>query len=103
MWLFRIQFPWRAGYSRVVDYGRQMKSIKARIARLSGMPLSKDLEKMDRVRRFWEPWFQQWTERPDDPELWDYGWSLLEYRTSLFSPDIALREKVSEKRLGQGW
>lgn len=103
MWLFRSQFPWRSGYWRTVDYGRQMKAIRSRISRLSGMPISRDLEKMDRVRRFWEPWFQEWTQRPDDAALWDYGWLLLEYRTSLFAPDIAVRERVSEKQLGKGW
>jgi ATP-dependent helicase HrpA len=103
MWLFRSQFPWRSGYWRVVDYGRQMSSIRSRITRLSGMPLAKDLEKMDRVREYWEPWFQQWMAQPDDPSLWNYGWSLLEFRTSLFAPDVPVREKVSEKILARGW
>ena len=103
MWLFRVQFPWRAGYWRTVDYKRQMQAIRARISRLSGMPISKDLEKMDRVRRYWEPWFRQWTEQPHDPGLWEYGWKLLEFRTSLFAPDVPVAGKVSEKMLNQGW
>jgi len=103
MWLFRLQFPWRAGYWRTIDYGRQMQSIRSRISRLSGMPISKDLEKMDRVRLYWEPWFQRWTQQPDDPDLWDYGWLLMEFRTSLFAPDVTLSGKVSEKILSKGW
>lgn len=103
MWLFRRQFPWRSGYWRTIDYDRQMHAIRSRIDRLSAMPISRDLDKMDRVRGFWEPWFQEWQRQPDDASLWDYGWLLLEYRTSLFAPDVSTREKVSEKRLSQGW
>ena len=56
---------------------------------------------MERVREFWEPWFIEWTRQPDDPALWDYGWSLCEFRISLFAPDVPVREKVSAKRLSR--
>ena len=54
---------------------------------------------MQRLRRLWQPWFQRWTGRPEDPTSWPHGWALEEYRISLFAPDIPLLGKVSEKRI----
>ncbi len=58
---------------------------------------------MERVRGFWEPWHAAWTGKPDDPSLWDYGWLLMEYRVSIFAPDVPVAGKVSEKLLREGW
>ncbi|MEM1083496.1 MAG: ATP-dependent RNA helicase HrpA [Verrucomicrobiota bacterium] len=102
-WLFRPRFAWRAGYSRLIDHDRHLKAIQSRLGRLKSLPIAKDLEKMDRVRAYWEPWYAEWTRRPDDPALWEYGWMLCEFRISLFAPDVSVREKVSEKRLRKGW
>ena len=102
-WRFRPRFAWHAGFWRVADYARPLKAIQSRLGRLSSLPIAKDLEKMDRVREYWVPWFSEWTARPDDPALWDYGWLLEEFRVSLFAPDVPVAGKVSEKRLRQGW
>jgi ATP-dependent helicase HrpA len=98
-WLFRARFAWRAGYSRVIDYERYLRGIQSRLGRLTSLPIVKDLEKMDRVRKYWEPWFSEWTKRPDDPALWEYGWLLEEFRISVFAPDVSVVGKVSEKVL----
>ncbi|MEP4078590.1 ATP-dependent RNA helicase HrpA [Haloferula sp.] len=103
IWLFRSQFAWKSGFARVVDYERYLRGIQSRLGRLKSLPIVKDLEKMDRVRNYWEPWFAEWTKRPDDPSLWEYGWKLEEFRISVFAPDVGTREKVSEKRLQKGW
>ena len=66
---------------------------------LSSLPIVKDLEKMDRFRRLWEPWFRDYTATPDDPALWSLGWVLEEYRISLFAPEVPLMGKVSEKKI----
>jgi ATP-dependent helicase HrpA len=66
---------------------------------LSSLPIVKDLEKMDRFRRLWQPWFQLLTAEPEDAALWPAGWALEEYRISLFAPDVPLLGKVSEKRI----
>ena len=98
-WLFRKDFAWRAGFANLRDYPRRLRAIRSRLGRISSLPIVKDLEKMDRFRRLWVPWFQRYTANPDDPALWPFGWMLEEYRVSLFAPDIPLQGKVSEKRL----
>jgi hypothetical protein len=59
----------------------------------------KDLDKMERLRRLWQPWFRQWSATPDDPALWPVGWALEELRVSLFAPDVPCITKVSEKSI----
>ncbi|BCX49363.1 ATP-dependent helicase HrpA [Haloferula helveola] len=102
-WLFRSRFAWHAGFARLTDYARFPKAILSRIGRLKSLPIAKDLEKMDRVRDYWQPWFVAWTAKPDDPALWAYGWLLEEFRISLFAPDVPVAMKVSEKALKKGW
>ncbi len=102
-WLLRPRFVWRAGFARMKGHDRYLRGMRSRIGRLSSLPLVKDLEKMERVRKFWQPWFIAWTGRPDDPGLWEYGWLLEEYRLSLFAPDVGVEAKVSEKRLAEGF
>ena len=100
-WLFRGNFAWRAGFGELKEYPRRLRAIRSRLGRLSSLPIVKDLEKMDRLRRLWLPWFRRWTEDMDSPENWSVGWALEEYRVSLFAPDIPLHGKVSEKRIEQ--
>ena len=102
-WLLRPRFVWRAGFTRMRSHDRYLRGIRSRIGRISSLPLVKDLEKMERVRRYWQPWFIEWTKRPEDPSLWEYGWLLEEFRLSLFAPDIPVEMKVSEKRLAEGF
>jgi len=99
MWLFRARFAWRAGHARLKDYPRRVKAIRSRLGRLQSLPIIKDLEKLERVKRLWTPWFLRWTAEPDNPALWETGWLLDEWRISLFAPDIPVLGKVSEKRL----
>jgi len=102
-WLFRSGFAWKAGYARVLEYPRLLRAMRSRLGRISSLPLIKDLEKMERVRRLWTPWFQEWTAEPDDARLWAHGWALEELRVSIFAPDVAVKGKVSEKRIEEGW
>lgn len=98
-WLFRQRFASRAGFAGLRDYPRRLRAIRSRLGRISSLPIVKDLEKMQRVRRLWEPWFRKWMEKPDDPALWPTGWALEELRVSLFAPDMPCVMKVSEKRI----
>lgn len=100
-WLFRKDFAWRAGFGGLKEYPRRLRAIRSRLGRLSSLPIVKDLEKMDRFRRLWLPWFQRYTADPDDPSCWPTGWALEEFRISLFAPDIPLLGKVSEKKIEQ--
>lgn len=102
-WLLRDRFLWRAGFVRVQSYDRYFRAIRTRLGRLESLPLVKDLEKLARVRRFWQPWLQAWTAAPDDPRWWDFGWQLEEFRISLFAPDMPTGGKCSEKRLENDW
>ena len=98
-WLFRKDFAWHAGFGNLREYPRRLRAIRSRLGRLSSLPIVKDLEKMQRLRRLWLPWFLRWTAKPEDPRSWPPGWALEEYRISLFAPDIPLLGKVSEKRI----
>jgi ATP-dependent helicase HrpA len=98
-WLLRGHFAWRAGFARFGDYPRRMQAIRSRLGRLAALPLVKDLEKMQRLRQLWQPWFRRWTETPEDVRLWEAGWMLEEYRISLFAPDVRCAGKVSAKRI----
>jgi ATP-dependent helicase HrpA len=100
-WLFRQRFAWHAGFAGLCDYPRRLRAIRSRLGRISSLPIVKDLEKMERSRRLWMPWFRRWTEKPGDPALWPLGWALEEYRVSLFAPDVPCVGKVSEKRIGE--
>ena len=100
-WLFREDFAWRAGFAGMCDYPRRLRAIRSRLGRVSSLPIVKDLEKLQRMRRLWTPWFNRWTEHPNDPRLWAIGWALEEYRISIFAPDIRVIGKVSEKRIEQ--
>lgn len=102
-WLFRHRFAWRAGFSGLRDYPRRLRAIRSRIGRINSLPIVKDLEKQQRLRRHWLPWFQRWTADPDNPNLWPHGWALEELRISLFAPDIPCLGKVSEKRIEEMW
>ncbi len=98
-WLFRSNFAWRAGFAGFREYPRRLRAIRSRLGRLKSLPIMKDLEKMDRFRRLWVPWFQRHTASPEDPSYWPVGWALEEYRISIFAPDVPVLGKVSEKRI----
>ena len=100
-WLLRGRFAWRGGFARICDYPRRFKAIRSRLGRIKALPLVKDLEKMERLRQWWLPWFRKWTAKPEDPRLWAAGWLLEEHRVSLFAPDVPTVGKVSEKRLAE--
>ena len=102
-WLFRHRFAWRAGFSGLCDYPRRLRAIRSRLGRVGSLPIVKDLEKMERLRRLWLPWFQRWTADPDHPALWAHGWALEELRISLFAPDVPCIGKVSAKRISEMW
>ncbi|MES2475087.1 MAG: ATP-dependent RNA helicase HrpA [Verrucomicrobiota bacterium] len=98
-WLFRADFAWRAGFAGLNEYPRRLRAIRSRLGRITSLPIVKDLEKMDRFRTLWEPWFRKFSADMDDAALWAGGWALEEYRISLFAPDIPVLGKVSVKRL----
>lgn len=102
-WMLREQFAWRAGHAALCDYPRHLQAIQMRIDRLQSLPIQKDLEKMERVREQWECWFDAWKKAPQRCELWPMGWMLLEYRVSLFAPNIPVKGSISEKKIRMAW
>jgi len=102
-WMLREQFAWRAGHAALGDYPRHLQAIQMRIDRLQSLPIQKDLEKMERVRELWEPWYDAWKREPQRSELWPLGWMLLEYRISLFAPNVPVRGSISEKKIRSAW
>src|SRR5690606_13974319 len=53
-WLLRPRFAWKAGFVRVKGYDRHLLGMRSRLGRLASLPLVKDLEKMERVRKYWQ-------------------------------------------------
>jgi ATP-dependent helicase HrpA len=102
-WLLREQFAWHAGHGALCDSPRQLQALQMRIDRLQSLPLQKDLEKMERVRSLWQPWFSRWKQEPQRMELWPLGWMLMEYRISLFASNLPLRFGISEKKIRLAW
>ncbi|RYD28413.1 MAG: DUF3418 domain-containing protein, partial [Verrucomicrobiaceae bacterium] len=102
-WLFRGKFAWRAGFAGLRDYPRRLRAIRARLGRVSSLPIVKDLEKMDKVGRLWTPWYQAWMKEPENARLWSHGWMLEELRVSIFAPEVPTVMKVSEKRVEDAW
>jgi ATP-dependent helicase HrpA len=102
-WLMRRQFCWHTGFTMLSEYPRYLRAIRMRIDRLDSLPIAKDLEKMDRVRDLWEPWFDAWHRDSQNPVLWSMGWMLEEYRISLFAPGVPVKGTISEKKLRQMW
>ncbi len=100
-WLFREGYVWRMGYERILDFPRYLQGIRSRLSRVASLPLVKDLEKMDALRRYWVVWWERWQAAADDPVHWEAGWLLEEWRISLFAPDVAVKAKVSEKRVAK--
>ncbi|BDS06692.1 ATP-dependent RNA helicase HrpA [Oceaniferula spumae] len=98
-WLLGSGFAWRAGYSRLVEYGRYFQAMEERLKRLESLPLVKDDEKRHRVCRLWDAWFVIWRKDPDNVSLWPVGWLLMEWRVAEFSPSQPRRNKVSEKMI----
>ena len=98
-WLLGAGFVWRAGYSRMVEYGRYFQAMEERLKRLESLPLMKDDEKRERVSRLWQPWFTAWREDPANVSLWQCGWLLMEWRVAEFAPSQPRRVKVSEKKI----
>ena len=98
-WWLRGHFAVRAGHARLCDYDRMMRAVLMRIDRLQSLPIVKDLEKMDRVGSLWSPWYAAWKRDSENPELWEIGWMLEEYRISLFAPNIPVRGSISEKKI----
>jgi ATP-dependent helicase HrpA len=102
-WLLRPRFAWRAGFGRMRSYARCFKAVRSRLGRIETMPIARDLEKMERLRRWWTPWMRRWTAAPDDPRLWGFGWMLEEWRIALFAPDVSAAFGVSERKLEREW
>ncbi len=98
-WLLGSGFVWRAGYFRMIDYGRYFYAMEERLKRLESLPLVKDEEKRERICRLWDQWFQIWKKDPQGVTLWALGWQLMEWRVAEFAPSQPRRVKVSEKRI----
>ena len=98
-WLLGSGFAWRAGYDRMVDYGRYFQAMEERLKRLKSLPLVKDDEKRERICRLWDQWFPIWKKDPQSVTLWPLGWQFMEWRVAEFAPSQPRRIKVSEKRI----
>lgn len=98
-WLLGDGFVWRAGYERFREYGRYFQAMEERLKRLQSLPLVKDDEKRERVRKLWSRWYAAWKTGSSNARLWQCGWLLMEWRVAEFAPNMPRRVKVSEKRV----
>ncbi len=102
-WLFRGRFAWRAGYAGLLEYPWRLRAILSRLGRIESLPIVKDLEKLERFRVHWQPWFLKWTDSPEHARWWAHGWMLEDFRVSLFAPDLKCPRRISEKRIEESW
>ncbi|SHJ18962.1 ATP-dependent helicase HrpA [Rubritalea squalenifaciens DSM 18772] len=98
-WLLRDGFMAQTGWLGVPAYDRFFAGMLDRIGKLKSQSLMRDLEKMDRVLKYWLPWHDQWKERGDEPAIIELGMAIEQYRLSLYAPQLAGQQKVSEKIL----
>ncbi len=102
-WLLRGRFAWRAGFDGLLGYPLRIQAIQSRLGRIESLPLVKDLEKMERFRGLWTPWYLRWTREPENPRWWAHGFLLEDLRIQTFAPDLKCPRKISEKRVEDAW
>lgn len=95
-WLLRKGFVKQAGWLRMQRYAEYFQGMVTRIERMAQFPVAKDLEKMDRVIHFSEPWEEKIKAEPKSLELQAAGYVLEEFRLKQFAPKLALKG-ISEK------
>ena len=98
-WLMGAGFVWRAGYERMVAYGRYFAAMEERLKRLDSLPQVKDDEKRERVQRYWYHWFAVWRKDPSMVQLWECGWLLMDWRVAEFAPSMSKKGRVSERQV----
>lgn len=102
-WMFRPGFLRRSGYYRYPDILRYSSGLMTRLKRIPQQPLGKELERIEKLHVFWDPWIKEFQANPESFALEDFGFLLEEYRLSLFSPGVPVKGKISEKRLQDAW
>lgn len=102
-WLTRTRFMKMHGAKRLGDIKRYMQGIMERLKRIDQQPIAKELERIQTFNRSAEVWSSQWESHLSDIRWLEYGYMLEEYRLSVFAPMIAIKGKVSEKRLSKLW
>lgn len=102
-WMFRPAFLQRTGYYRYPDLLRYAEGLGVRLKRIPQQPIGRELERLDKLNVFWEPWARERAARPESLVLEEFAWLLDEYRLSLFSPGVPVKGKISEKRLQEAW
>ena len=87
--------------TQLAHYPRYLKGMLLRLERLQHNP-ARDLERMEKLRPWWQFYLQWWQENSCyPPELDRMRWLLEEYRISLFAQALKTAQPVSEKRLQQ--
>lgn len=102
-WMFRPAFMKRSGYYRYPDILRYANGLLTRLKRIPQQPLGKELERVEKLRVFLDPWQKAMQAQPTSFALEDFGFLLDEYRLSLFSPGVPVKGKISEKILQEAW
>jgi ATP-dependent helicase HrpA len=86
---------------------RYLRGIEIRLKKLANAGLNRDLQAMNEVRPFWDPYKQAAARARErglrDAALEQYRWMLEELRISLFAQELKAAGPVSAARLARLW
>ncbi len=100
-WLLRAGFLSEVGWAGLQRYPVYFQAMLERIKRLKSFPIIKDLEKMDAVLDYLDPWAVQWQSRKGDGDLMNCAYLIEELRVNYFAPNLMTKGAVSEKKVEQ--
>jgi len=96
-------FVGRIAWQQLKEMPRYLKALQYRLDKAE-YELARDEQRVQRLRPFWEAYWQR-VENGEiaDPDHDSFRWSLEEFRVSLFAQQIKTAYPVSEKRLAKAW
>ncbi len=90
--------PW----PRIREFTRYLKALQYRLEKAQ-YELAKDEMKIQKIRPFWQAYWERVKAGGIEPETDPFRWSLEEFRVSLFAQPIKTAFPISEKRLAKAW
>lgn len=100
-WLEREHFILKTGWNRLPDMIRYARGITERMRRMEQQPIVRELERMDQFHEAASRWPVEQTSHANEVAWEDYGYLLEEYRLVVFAPQLAVKGRVSVKKLEQ--
>jgi len=106
--LLRNRFFINTPFDKLIHFPRYLAGVSHRLSKLARTDITKDLELIAEVRRFWNPFLKLKAQRkadrkPPTPNMTEFRFLIEEYRISLFAQHLGTAAPVSAKRLRKRW